>query len=124
MLSDVVPERQAYLLDTRRRFEGYVDKIENGVLTGWARQLSSAAPEQVEVFLDGRSVATVCADRARGDLEAAGIGPHAFEVDITPFLGSESALVDVRIAGRIFALENSGRPYRDLEIVHGSASAG
>ena len=115
MLGDVDPEPRAYLLDARRHFEGYVDKIENGILTGWARQLSSPAPEQVEVFIDGQAVATVSADRPRADLDAAGIGAHAFEVDLTRFRGSESPVVDVRIAGRAFALENSGRSFRDLE---------
>ena len=115
LLRDVDPERKTYLLDARRHFEGYVDKIESGILTGWARQLSSVVPENIEVFIDGNPVATAAADRQRADLDAAGIGAHAFEVDLTSFRGSAPGVVDVRIAGRVFELENSGRTYRDLE---------
>ena len=124
LLQDIDPERAAYLHGARRRFEGYVDKIEAGLLSGWVRQLSSEVPERIEVLLDGQSVATASADRHRADLDAAGIGPHAFEVDLTPFRAREQAVVAVRVAGRVFELENSGRTYRDLRSLCEDASAG
>ncbi len=114
LVRNVEPDRETYLRDARRRFEGYVDDVIGGRLRGWARQLGSAQPETVTVFLDQKLIASAVADRHRPDLDAAGIGPHAFELDVAAFSPDPEMVVHVKIAGRVFELENSGRSYRRL----------
>ncbi|MBL6749552.1 MAG: glycosyltransferase [Nevskia sp.] len=56
-------------------FQGYCDPSDNGVVQGWV--WAPDAPERVidvAVFVDGRLLARLPADRSREDLRAAGIG--------------------------------------------------
>ena len=81
-------------------FEGFVDGIRDGVLVGWARRVGSLEPVTVHLHVLGARVATVRADRHRGDLKAAGkgAGNHAFEI----------ALPDLRLDGLRVEIEGAG----------------
>ena len=52
-----------------QRFVGFVDSSENGVISGWAVDLENLdQPTEVDVYLSGRRMCTVIADRGRPDL--------------------------------------------------------
>lgn len=67
------------------RVKGYVDRLEDGVVEGWAADLRSPDPLSIDIEIDGAIVARgVVADRFRGDLRDAGIGNgrHGFRAEV------------------------------------------
>ena len=53
-------------------FEGYVDRIENGCVFGWAWHSEIPnGPIEVDIYLDGERKANAVANMYRADLEAA-----------------------------------------------------
>jgi hypothetical protein len=90
--------------------EGRLDAIAGGKVYGWARDRSRPdASLAVELRLDGQPVGEGSADRPRADLEAGGLGAHAFEIetalpDDTP-LERLSALVTVPGTGESLVLQ-------------------
>jgi phytanoyl-CoA hydroxylase len=88
-------------------FEGYVDRIEDGWVAGWAFcSFSPDEPVDVQLSLDGTVIGTWTADLYRPDLEAAGKGNgrHAFEIALGPHL-AEGATRELAV---VFA--ESGEP--------------
>src|SRR5262245_1634496 len=85
------------------KLEGYVDRIEDGWAMGWAwNPKTPADPIEIDLLVDGRSVATWKADLYRPDLETAGKGNgrHAFEVRLPPeAMDGASHEIRVRCAG-------------------------
>ena len=70
---------------SQSNFEGYVDRIENGWVFGWAWNSEMPnGPIQVDIYVDGEREASALANLYRPDLEAAGKGNgrHGFEVQI------------------------------------------
>jgi hypothetical protein len=115
-LVDLVrPNPEAYLRGARRQFAGSIDTLHNNVLHGWCCQLDELAAVTLDLFLDDRKTATMKADRFRADLVAAGYGNgnHGFSIDLTPFPADPGAEVRVKVSGRTYELNNSGRRLGD-----------
>jgi len=111
MVGLVRPNPEAYLRGARRQFAGSVDTLHDNVLHGWCCQLHELAAVTLDLFLDGRKVATLKADHFRADLVAAGFGNgnHGFSIDLRPYPTDLAAEVRVKVSGRTFELSNSGR---------------
>jgi hypothetical protein len=119
----VRPNPETYLRGARRQFAGSVDALQDGILHGWCCQLGELEPIALDLFLDDRTVASLKADHFRADLVAAGYGNgnHGFSIDLTPFSPDPASEVRVKVSGRTFELDNSGR--RLAEYVPQSVSA-
>ena len=123
-IADLVrPNPEAYLRGARRQFAGSVDALQNDILHGWCCQLDQLTAVTLDLFLDGRKTATVQADRFREDLVAAGYGNgnHGFSIDLTPFAADPDMVVRVKVSGRTFELNNSGRRLGEYEVQPASA---
>ena len=109
MVNSVEAERDAYLEAARRKFEGYVDSCDRGRIVGWCRQVGSATPLTVDVFVERRLVATSAANVHRADLAAAGYGngDHGFEVAIDVPSSTSPPKVEVFVHGRMFKLRDN-----------------
>ncbi len=53
---------------------GHLERLENGILTGWLVDAAAAEAVEAEVLVDGEVVGRVMANRYRADLDQAGIG--------------------------------------------------
>ena len=116
-LRDVIePSRPAYIETARRKFDGYIDRIQGTVLSGWVHQQSLQEPLMLTVFRDDVPVVDCLADRYRQDLADAGIdtGRHGFEVPLVGYGFASASRVTVRIKDRSFALNNSGATAAEL----------
>lgn len=124
MLAAIEPNREAYRQAARRQYEGVIDQISEGVLTGWAREIGVADPVRLVLHVDGEAVAWFTADVWRPDLQAAGIGSdgrHGFAVNARPFLDHPDSVVAVYVEGRIHTLRKSGMTFSQL--TEGSSSS-
>lgn len=112
----VEPDRPAYIQQARRVFEGYVDRIEDGRLLGWACEIGQAQPVAVTLFRDADPVADVLAHDHRQDLEIQGFGTgrHGFAVELAGLGFTPETRVSMRIQGRSFVLKGSGLPVEAL----------
>lgn len=85
------------------RLTGVVDGFGEGTVVGWAvDSFDSNAIAEVEVFVDGKRVASGLADIERDDLVAAGLTSHpaGFAIDLSGCVDlSETSSISVRIAG-------------------------
>ena len=106
MLSSIEPDRSEYLTRARRRFEGYVDYVEKGVLHGWCREVGSNEAVLLDILVDQQHVASTLANVFRPDLLTAGhgSGEHGFAADIGAFLHTGGEEIEVVVHGRIFRL--------------------
>ncbi len=86
-----------------RRLVGFVDRIEDGVVSGWAWcPEEPEAAVQVDILIGGRFVMRVAADNFRKDLLAAGHGTGRYGFAATGLgvlLEEARELVSVRFAG-------------------------
>jgi hypothetical protein len=116
MRDAVEPDRGAYIRAMRKSFEGVIDYVADGVMSGWAREVGSPAPVQLTLLLDDLAVANFTADQLRPDLAALGYGGgrHGFAVSVRPFLHRPHAIARVQVSGRTFELQKSGRPLAQL----------
>jgi len=116
MLASIEPNRQEYLANARRFFQGSLDGIQGDLLRGWCRQVSLLEPIAVSLFINEKRVATMLADEYREDLASVGIGSgeHAFSVDLRKFKPDPSHAVRIFAHGRSFELSNSGKTIQEL----------
>ncbi|OYV89132.1 MAG: hypothetical protein B7Z57_13670 [Acidiphilium sp. 37-60-79] len=116
---DHLPYGEKYRPGASSPFEGVVDQIKNGILTGWARQISCPEPAHLILFVDHKRVSCFDANIWRPDLHAAGIGTgqHGFSVDIAEFLERPQSIVEVFVESRTLALQNSGMTIASLSIL-------
>ena len=116
MAATVAGNPQAYVQSARRLFDGYVDQICNGVVTGWCRQVGDNKPVMLEVSVGAHPPETVLANRFRSDLADAGLGEgcHAFALDISARAHFSDEIVTVRVRDRMFELIGSGRTVAQL----------
>jgi hypothetical protein len=80
---------------------GHVERLEDGMLEGWVMDRANpTAPVELEVLVDGEIVATMLANRYRGDLDHAGLagGRCGFTVSM-PASAESLSQVEVRRAG-------------------------
>jgi hypothetical protein len=117
MIAAVDPNRADYLHGARRHYEGVIDQITDGVLTGWAWQIGEASPVRLALFIDKEMVATFSADVWRPDLQEAGIGTgqHGFAVDVAALLHRRDAVIEVFVEGRRFSLTHGGATIAELD---------
>lgn len=118
LIGAVQPNRPAYLLGARRRFEGRIEGVANGRLYGWCRLTGVTEPVALELFADGELLLRFAADVFRQDLRDAGYGEgrHGFFLDLAALRIAADAVVRVRVATHGMELDNSGRrlhEYRD-----------
>lgn len=116
MRGAVEPDRSAYIRSARKHFDGVIDYVVDGVMSGWARDTGSPQPVQLTLLLDDLPVANFTADQLRPDLAALGYGGgrHGFAVSVRPFLHRPHAIARVQVSGRTFELQKSGRPLAQL----------
>jgi hypothetical protein len=116
MIATVEPNREAYSVGASRCFEGYIDRVVDGVVHGWCWQRGLDQPVWVDVTIDAHLAGSALADLFRPDLAQVGIGHgcHGFKTDVSGFIRTGLEVVRVRIKGRVFELKNSGRRVREL----------
>lgn len=102
--------KESYLTASRIKFQGKVDKIADGLVVGWARQIGTPMAVELELLLDGVVVENIVADRYRADLERHGIGDgnHAFRAH----LPDEAGELQLRIkkSGALLPLGAAAQP--------------
>jgi hypothetical protein len=111
MRGAVEPNRVTYTRSARRQYEGAIESLTDGVLSGWIRGSDPAEPVQLTLSLDDLAVLTFTADKPRADLA---IGAQGFSVNVRQFLNRSHAIARVRVTGRTFELEKSGAPLGQL----------
>lgn len=84
---DAIPFKRALRSLFRHKpalLRGSIDTVHNGCCQGWAFDAKSAAPVEVELFIDGQSAGHALADMHRADLERAGMGDgrHGFSIEV------------------------------------------
>ncbi len=116
LLKCVEPNAERYITDARRSFKGMVDLVWRWRLHGWCWEVGSGGPLDLDICFDGTKVGTVRADQHRDDLQQAGIGNgnHAFSVDLAAMGARADTVVNVRVSGRTYELNNGGRPVRQF----------
>lgn len=78
--------------------EGAWLDLERGwVVRGWAREIGSPRPLDLEIVLDAGDIVPVRADRPHDDL--AGVGAHAFETVLPAALATARRRLRLRVAG-------------------------
>jgi hypothetical protein len=117
LVDHVRPNAADYIKGARRQFAGAIDLLMNGMLDGWACEIGELSPVTLDLFVNERQMLTFTADRFRSDVLAAGYGNgnHGFSVDVSALVPEPGALLRVRISGRTFELQNSGRTSSDYE---------
>ena len=117
MVDHVRPNAAEYISGARRQFAGAIDLLMNGMLDGWACEIGELPPVALDLFVNERQMLTFTADRFRSDVFAAGYGNgnHGFSVDVSALVPKAGALLRVRISGRTFELQNSGRTASEYE---------
>jgi len=101
-----------YVHGSRLRYHGFVGKLTNGELRGWAKiHKQDDIRVDVELELDGKIVQRTTADLYRRDLEQAGFGDgkYGFIFTIGDRVSGE-AIVNVRVANSNILVKNSGLP--------------
>ena len=116
MAAAIKANRDEYVQSARRLFQGYVDRIKDGMLFGWCWQIGVPTPVMLEISIGDRASVTVMADDFRADLAGAevGVGCHAFHLDVSGTDASPEAVVTVRVHQRIFELSGSGKTIAQL----------
>jgi molybdenum cofactor biosynthesis enzyme MoaA len=98
----------------RPSLNGYVDCVEDAMVSGWAWDPGKPNdPVVVEISRNGQSIAAILADGFRQDLLEArfGNGRHAFRFELPPdVLSAETGVFSARIQGSAFELNRS--PFR------------
>ena len=112
----IEPGRPDYVINARRVFEGYIDNIQETILTGWVWQKGVPAPMPVTLMRDGVPVSDHMANQMRSDLADSGIGGgcHGFAIDLAGRGFGPHSRVGVKIGGRNFLLTNSGATVLEL----------
>ncbi len=102
-----------------RNLVGYVDQANGRDISGWAADTNDfSLPVTVEVWMDGRPVASACADQWREDLQALGFGAgrHAFHCTIPESCASgTSARAKVCVRDSGYTLTYQGQAGIDLD---------
>lgn len=65
----IEPNRPAYLRSTDNRCNGFIDKVDTGLVAGWAYSKTQSSPVVVDVEVNGRLVNSVLADQYRPDVK-------------------------------------------------------
>lgn len=90
-------------------YRGRVDRMDSGVIEGWALVGDGATPAELEVILDGELLGVAVADNPRKDLIEKGIGTgrHGFR-----FLLPEGVTLESASAAPVLMFRNTGVPLR------------
>ncbi len=117
LIAEVVPNSPAYAESARRNYLGFVERIRDGFLQGWCLDMGQLAPQQVDLFIGGSRILTDNATQFRQDLLDAGLGngSYGFLIDLRTHTLNPSETLEVRIAGRDFTLQGSGRTIADYQ---------
>jgi len=83
----MLKEKEELLIDLisdKEQIKGSFDRVEAGMVFGWAAFSKSSEPVNIHIQCEGKIVASGCCDIFRQDLKDAGIneGKHAFRFDI------------------------------------------
>jgi hypothetical protein len=117
LLRHVQPNRNEYVLTSKRTFEGHLEGVLDGKLYGWARHVGRLTPVQLELLIDGKLAATFDAGEFRADLLAAhiGNGNHAFFLGLGEFPLNEDSVIRIKFNRRNVDLVNSGKTFAELK---------
>lgn len=102
----IEPDSIAYQQVATRVFQGYVDGFIGRHLVGWCRDANNATPLQVELIANGQVLLST-----RKDLRKAGFAEtrHGFSFDMRGMELKPQAVLQVRLAGRLYEVPGSGR---------------
>ncbi len=111
----VEPSKPSYVSAARRRYHGHIDNVTDGWLRGWAADLGTPDPIEVELLVDEEVVACSVAGQFRQDLKDQGIGAgcHGFSFDVCRHAKQDPKMT-VRVRGRTYELVGSGRNLSEL----------
>jgi hypothetical protein len=106
----IEPNRQTYIAQARRRYEGLIEGTADGRLNGWCRLTGVADPVMLELLVDGRAVLAFPADLFRQDLLDAGFGTghHGFSLDLDGLCPRPDSIIRIRVADHGIELDNAG----------------
>jgi hypothetical protein len=106
----IEPNRQDYIAQVRRQYDGVIDGVSGGCLYGWCCLTNVADPVALDLLVDGQPVLAFVADVFRQDLLDAGFGTghHGFSIDLAGLSLRPDALIRVRVATHAVELGNSG----------------
>ena len=112
LIALIEPNRQTYIAQARRRYEGVIDGVTDGYLHGWCHLTGGPDPVTLDLLADDRRVVTFQANIFRQDLLDAGFGTghHGFAVDISN--QPPAAVIRIKVATHEVELDNSGRPLK------------
>ncbi|GBQ21401.1 hypothetical protein AA0472_0438 [Acetobacter estunensis NRIC 0472] len=103
------------------RFQGWLDSVTHSRIEGWAWDARHPFDMAcVEILVDGRSIATLSADRQRGDIARAGMGAGwaGFRLDLDEPLDWRCAhRIEVRHAVSKVPLSGSPKMLEPLEVL-------
>jgi hypothetical protein len=107
----IEPNRQTYIAQARRRYEGMIDGVAGGCLHGWCRLTDAADPVALDLLVDDQPVLTVLADGFRQDLLDAGFGTghHGFTIELSQLSIRSDQVIRVLVAVHAIELGNGGR---------------
>jgi hypothetical protein len=107
----IEPNRQLYVAQARRRFEGMIDGVSGGSLHGWCRLTGDTDPVALDLLVDDRLRTSFVADIFRQDLLDAGFGSghHGFTVDLAKLRLRPHQVIRVKVATHGDELGNGGR---------------
>lgn len=91
------------LADEKDTIVGSVDKVNNNILTGWAKNATQpGVPVLLDIYLDGTLFVSSWANRYRPDLAKhfGDDGCHAFQVDIAPNINTFTGM-DIKVLPRV-----------------------
>ena len=115
----VAPNRTDYLSRARRIYRGRIDGVAHGCVFGWCQPIGSNDPVRLDLFIDDRQVMSFLADVVLQNLLDAkvGTGAHGFVAALTGLQPRPDAIIHVRVAGRMFELDNSGQRLDRYQII-------
>lgn len=103
----ITPNPESYLDGSRiTKAQGRLGGVKNNQIYGWARLIHSNNSAHVDLFLNGKKIGTVVADRPRPDLLEKFKQSCAFFFDLNFNLNSGD-LLRARVVNEIVDLENS-----------------
>lgn len=115
-LRGIAANSETYRSGALLRFEGHLDGVFDGWLTGWCCYRDRADPVVLDLLIDGAVVASTLADVYRPDVEAAGFhqGRHGFAFSLEGLDPGLRSVAVVQPQGKRYTLPNSGRTLAEL----------
>lgn len=126
MIAAIEASPEKYMRGAALRFRGVIDGVSSSRrLFGWCYRDYSDAPVDLALVVDGKPVRNFAANLFRQDLfdRKIGNGRHGFNIDLNELGIEDTAVITIRVHGRVFELMNSGRTVAELMALRAKASS-